>query len=297
MSLLIAFFLGGVLTILSPCIVPVMPFVLARVHRPFASHGLPMVLGMAAAFALVACLATVAGHWAVALIHYGRAAAIVVLAVFGLALLFPAPAHSLARWLVTADSGPSVSPRPDEAGAADFVSPALLGVSAGLLWVPCVGPILGLILADGSAPGRGLEASLQLTAYALGTAASLAAALLAGGRVLSNLNRPVRTGPWIRRASGLAALAALGAMVLGLDAGLLSRLSRASTTAVEEAILERLAPRPAPGQPSDERRPGQAPDARRPSDVRLDHAFLRELGRGARPVEIGVSIGRRPPWR
>ena len=153
-------------------------------------------------------------------------------------------------------SEPSVSPRPDEVWAASFVSPALLGVSAGPLWVPCVGPILGLILADGSAQGRGLEATLQLTAYALGTAASLAAALLAGGRLLSNSNRPVRTGPWVRRASGLAALAALGAMVLGLDAGLLIRLSRATTTAVEEAILERLAPRPAPGQPSDERRPG-----------------------------------------
>jgi cytochrome c biogenesis protein CcdA len=58
-------YLGGVLTILSPCILPVLPFVFARADRPFRSHGLPMLLGMAFAFAGIATLAAVGGGWVV----------------------------------------------------------------------------------------------------------------------------------------------------------------------------------------------------------------------------------------
>ena len=51
MTLLILSYLGGVLTILSPCVLPVLPFVFARADRPFRSSTLPMLLGMALTFA------------------------------------------------------------------------------------------------------------------------------------------------------------------------------------------------------------------------------------------------------
>ncbi|KGM31346.1 hypothetical protein [Inquilinus limosus] len=66
MLLFLLAYLGGVLTIVSPCILPVLPFVFARADRPFLGSGLPMLIGMAATFAIVATLAAVAGGWAVA---------------------------------------------------------------------------------------------------------------------------------------------------------------------------------------------------------------------------------------
>jgi len=63
--------------------------VFARTDRPFASSGLPMLAGMAATFAAVATLAAVGGGWAVEANQYGRIAAIVLLALFGVTLLFP----------------------------------------------------------------------------------------------------------------------------------------------------------------------------------------------------------------
>jgi cytochrome c biogenesis protein CcdA len=54
MTLIALAFLGGVLTIVSPCILPVLPFVFARAGQPFLRSGLPMLVGMAAAFTLVA---------------------------------------------------------------------------------------------------------------------------------------------------------------------------------------------------------------------------------------------------
>src|SRR3546814_6700450 len=67
MLLLVLAYLGGVLTIVSPCILPVLPFVFARADRPFARSGLPMLIGMALTFAAVATLAAVGGPWALQL--------------------------------------------------------------------------------------------------------------------------------------------------------------------------------------------------------------------------------------
>src|SRR5215813_2648156 len=100
MILFLLAFAGGVLTIASPCILPVLPFVFARADRPFVRSGLPMLVGMAITFAAVATLAAVAGGWAVEANRYGRTAALALLALFGLALLLPAVADRLTRPLV-----------------------------------------------------------------------------------------------------------------------------------------------------------------------------------------------------
>ena len=64
MLFLILAYLGGVLTILSPCILPVLPFVFARADKPFLSNGLPLLIGMAVTFAAIATLTAFAGEWA-----------------------------------------------------------------------------------------------------------------------------------------------------------------------------------------------------------------------------------------
>src|SRR5471030_637891 len=102
MILFLVAFLGGALTIVSPCILPVLPFVFARADRPFIRSGLPMLAGMALTFAFVATLAAVGGGWAVEANQYGRFAAIALLALFGLTLLFPELADRLMRPLVAA---------------------------------------------------------------------------------------------------------------------------------------------------------------------------------------------------
>ena len=87
--MLLAFlaFLGGVLTILSPCVLPVLPFAFARSDQPFTKSTLPLLLGMALTFAAIATLAAVGGGWAVQLNSLGRTIALIVLALFGVALL------------------------------------------------------------------------------------------------------------------------------------------------------------------------------------------------------------------
>ena len=100
MTLLILAYVAGVLSILSPCILPVLPFVFCRIGQPFMRTGLPLLLGMAAAFAGVATLAAVGGSWAVDTNQYGRIAALVLLTLFAATLLSDRLAQHLARPLV-----------------------------------------------------------------------------------------------------------------------------------------------------------------------------------------------------
>src|SRR5277367_1890790 len=109
-------YLGGVLTILSPCILPVLPFVFARADQPFVKSGLPLLIGMAATFALVATLAAVGGGWAVHANQYGRYFALLLFAILGITLIFPSLADRLARPFVAA--GARLSQSADQGGTS-----------------------------------------------------------------------------------------------------------------------------------------------------------------------------------
>jgi cytochrome c biogenesis protein CcdA len=198
MLLFVLPYLGGVLTILSPCILPVIPFVLARADRPFLRNGLPMLVGMTLAFAVVATLASVAGGWVVSANQYGRIAALALLAIFGVTLLLPELADRLMRPLVAV--GARLSQSADHAAEGSVWAPLLLGTATGFLWAPCAGPILGLILTGAALEGASVKTTLLLLTYAAGAATSLA--LLIGGRVFAAMKRSIGAGEWLRRGFG-----------------------------------------------------------------------------------------------
>ncbi len=246
MLLYLLAFIGGVLTIVSPCILPVLPFVFARADQPFRRSGLPMLVGMAATFAGVAALATAAGTWIGRANQYGRYVAIVIFAVMGLALLFPGIAEFLSRPFVRL--GGKVTQEGD--APPSIGKSLLLGVSTGLLWAPCAGPILGLILTGAAVEGASTRSATLLLAFALGAAASLALALLAGKKVFALMKRSLGAEEWIRRGLGVAVLLGVVAIASGWDTGLLTRVSLASTSSVEQKLVDRL--RPASSRPAND---------------------------------------------
>src|SRR5580698_2729 len=146
MILLVLAFSGGILTIVSPCILPVLPFVFARADQPFRKSGLPLLAGMALTFAGLASIATVGGAWVVSANRYGRAASLVVLVLFGVTLLWPALADWLSRPFVRLGSRLANSSNAGSDTQTGVLRSLLLGVATGLLWAPGAGPILGLIL-------------------------------------------------------------------------------------------------------------------------------------------------------
>jgi thiol-disulfide isomerase/thioredoxin len=114
--------------------------------------------------------------------------------------------------------------------------------------------VLGLILTGAALQGANLGTTLLLTAYALGAATSLALALLVGGRVYQAMKRSLGVGEWLRRGVGVAVLAAVVAIGLGLDTGFLTQASIASTTSLEQTLIDRF----------------QAQDQQKPSSVVME---------------------------
>jgi cytochrome c biogenesis protein CcdA/thiol-disulfide isomerase/thioredoxin len=235
MLLFLLAYLGGILTILSPCILPVLPFVFARGDKPFLRNGLPLLAGMAVTFAGVATLAAIGGGWAVAANSVGRAVALTLFAAFALLLIFPSLSERAMRPLV--GWGQRLSERADRGGIG---SSALLGVATGLLWAPCAGPILGIILTGAALSGASATTAGLLLSYALGAATSLALALLVGGKVFAAMKRSIGFGEGVRKALGALMLVAVGFIALGLDTRLLAKLSTAQTFGFEHRLAQLL---------------------------------------------------------
>jgi cytochrome c biogenesis protein CcdA/thiol-disulfide isomerase/thioredoxin len=238
MLLYLLSFVGGVLTIVSPCILPVLPFVFSRADQPFRRSGLPLLAGMAITFALVAAVATLAGGWIVRANQIGRILAIVIFAVLGLSLLFPGLSEYFSRPFVRL--GARVQ-EPSK-GPPSIGKSLLLGVSTGLLWAPCAGPILGLILTGAAVQGASAHTLFLLFAFALGAAFSLSLALFAGNRVFVFMKRSLGAEEWIRRGLGVAVLAGVIAIAFGWDQGILQRISLASTSGIEQSLIDRVRP-------------------------------------------------------
>jgi cytochrome c biogenesis protein CcdA/thiol-disulfide isomerase/thioredoxin len=239
MTLILLSFLGGALTILSPCILPVLPFVFARAEQPFLKSGLPLLAGMAVTFAGIATLAAVGGAWAVRINQYGRIFALILLAAFAVTLLSRHLSDWLARPFVKLGNRLS---QPALGTGPGLVNSLLLGVATGLLWAPCAGPILGLVLTGAALSGPNTRTTLLLVAYAAGAAASLALATLAGGRIFKTLEKSLGAGEWIRRGLGVAVLVAVIAIALGWDRGLLTQLSYTGTNRVEQSLINAINP-------------------------------------------------------
>jgi cytochrome c biogenesis protein CcdA/thiol-disulfide isomerase/thioredoxin len=239
MLLYLLAFVGGVLTIVSPCILPVLPFVFSRADQPFRCSGLPLLAGMAATFATVAGVATFAGAWVVRANQIGRILAIVIFALLGLALLFPSLAEYLTRPLVRLGGrvqGQNGTEVPNVGRSL------VLGMSTGLLWAPCAGPILGLILTGAALQGPSVHTTFLLLSFSAGAASSLAVALLAGNRVFILMKKSLGAEEWIRRGLGAAVLVGVVAIALGWDTGILRRLSLSSTSGVEQKLIDRFRP-------------------------------------------------------
>ncbi len=232
-------YLGGVLTIFSPCVLPVLPFVFARSEQSFRRSGLPILFGMAVTFTTLASLATVSGAWLVEVNQYGRYAAILVLLTLGFALISPAWAERLMRPFVAL--GERLQRRADQ--QASVKGSLLLGVAVGFLWAPCAGPILGLVLAGAALQGANLYSAALLLVFAAGAATSLAVALLASGRVIAWMKRSFGVEEWVRRALGVLVVAGVVVIAMGWDTRLLAQFPSLSTSAAEQRLIERLTPR------------------------------------------------------
>ncbi len=184
MALLVLFgFLAGAATALSPCVLPVLPIALSA----GATGGRRRPLGIVAGLALSFTFATVALVYVLAALGLPddllRKLAIAVLIGFGLTLMAPPLAARVEAWLSRLGSragGP-------KSGGDGFWSGTVVGLSLGLVYAPCAGPILaGVITVSASQSFSAARLAVALS-YGIGSALALYALMLGGRRVIAPL--------------------------------------------------------------------------------------------------------------
>ncbi|WP_025596689.1 cytochrome c biogenesis protein DipZ [Burkholderia sp. WSM2230] len=262
MLLILLAFAGGMLTILSPCILPVVPLVFARVDQSFVRHGLPLLAGMALTFAAVASLAVAGGAWVAHVNEYGRWIALVFFGLFGAALLFPSIAERLTHPLVSAGNRLDGAVRRD-GGEPRVLSSVGLGVATGLLWAPCAGPILGLVMTGVILHRPGGASILPLLAFAAGAAVSLAIVLAIGGRLVAVLRRSYGVSERVRQVVGAAVVLSAGAIALGVDTRALALLPSLNTSGIENKLVQRWSPHGAAQRAESQRADPERADSQR----------------------------------
>ncbi|WP_454565124.1 cytochrome c biogenesis protein DipZ [Pseudomonas sp. AIG] len=228
-------FLGGLLTVLSPCILPVVPFLFAGVQRSRASILLTLG-GMALTFALISSLAVVSSEWVIQASNSGRYVALIVMSVFALSLISARIGDWLTRPFVMLGNRLD----PDARKKAGPMGAIMLGVATGLLWAPCAGPILGVILSGAMLQGANAQTSVLLLAYGAGSALSLATLIFTGRGLVNRLKPSIPFTGWLRRGAGVAVLATAVVIATGFDKTLLANTSSQGLASVEKSLLENV---------------------------------------------------------
>ena len=226
-------FLGGLLTVLSPCILPVVPFLFAGAHRTRSSIMLTLG-GMVLTFALISSLAVVSSEWVIKASSTGRQVALIVMVLFALSLISARVGDWLARPFVLL--GNRIDPNSRKMSGP--LSSIMVGVATGLLWAPCAGPILGVILTSAMLQGANAGTSLLLVAYGAGSALSLGTLIFAGRGLVNRLKPSIPVTGWLRRGAGVAVLAGAVMISTGADYVLLANTSSEGGSRVEKGLLE-----------------------------------------------------------
>lgn len=205
--------LAGMATIASPCILPVLPIVLATTAGRSKAEPLLIIAGFIATFAaggiLIGALSASSGE-----LQQGiRTGSILLLLAAGLVCLWPAPFD----WLVQRVRGLFASRRSASPAMGGKVGALLVGVSLGLAWTPCAGPILASVLAlaaSSQAPGK---ATALLGAYAAGAGIPMLAIAYGGNWVSSRLGFFNRRAGLFRKLFGAIAIAVALLQLLQYD--------------------------------------------------------------------------------
>lgn len=191
-SIPLAFF-AGILSLLSPCVLPMIPAVASSAMQASRTGLILLALGISVTFAVAGSLITfilLSLGISPDILRYFSAGLMLVM---GVVLLIPMLNDRLSYWLsllVTRLPGTNV-----QGSGTGFQ--LLVGMSLGLVWLPCVGPTLGTAIALASTGQNMLLAFFVMLSFGLGCALPLVAIGYASGLQLKKISNSAKYGKYI----------------------------------------------------------------------------------------------------
>lgn len=227
MTALVLSYLAGLLTTLNPCVLPMLPLVLAGTLTGGRGGPLAFAAGMTVSFAVVGLAVATVGIGLGITPQLLRQIAAAMFVAFGAVLLIPALQMRLS--LATSGLATGADALAASITVGGLTKPALLGALAGAVWSPCSGPSLGAAIALATEAGDPAAAALRMLVFGAG-ASTILVALAYGSRavVMARRDRLLTSAAWIKPAAGALFVVVGLAVLTGLD------------KTIEIAVLDRL---------------------------------------------------------
>jgi cytochrome c biogenesis protein CcdA/thiol-disulfide isomerase/thioredoxin len=208
-------FLEGLALIVSPCILPVLPLVLAASVEGGRRRPYGIIIGFVLAFSL---FALVSRKIVLALgidLDVIKNASLVLLALFGLVLLSSKLSDKFS--IVTqgaANFGNQLASR----GGDGLFSGVMIGALIGLVWTPCAGPILAAVLVQVIRQQSDFAGNLIIVSFAIGAGVPMLIIALTGRKIMKKLGFVTRHAEAVRRGFGVLILLSVAFIASGVDA-------------------------------------------------------------------------------
>ena len=205
-------FIAGLVTIMSPCVLPLLPVIFASAVQEGRWRPFGVLIGFVASFALVTLLlATVVNAFAVDPDTIRLFSGLLLLVLGGM-LVIPQLGHWFER---RTSSITALSGRLPTSGG--FLGGLVLGGGLGLVWTPCVGPIMASVITLALNQEVTFGAVIVTLAFALGTALPMAGVIFGGRALVRRLGFFQRHAERIRQIFGLLLVLAALLILTGLD--------------------------------------------------------------------------------
>ena len=238
MFILIGFaFLAGVATIFAPCILPILPLVLSAGVTGGKQRPLGIMVGLVASFTFFTLALSTLTKYLGLDPNILRTIAIIVLLAFGILLLIPRLLGKFEAFV--SQILPQASPRSQR---NDFLGGVIIGISLGLVWTPCVGPIVASVITLAATSSVTFLSVAIIAAYALGTSIPLLLLIYGSQSLIKRIKSLNKIAPKLQIAFGIIMVLTAITMLLGFDRtiqnSLLTKLPSSISTGLTQQLEE-----------------------------------------------------------
>lgn len=202
----VAAFLAGIVSVASPCVLPLIPAIFAYSTEKGILRPIAIVMGLSISFTLMGIVTSAFGSTFGMYIGYLNILAEIVIIGFGMAMLFELNVFNIFGRL----SSLRVN---NEGGLSGGL---LLGMSLGIVWIPCVGPILGTILTMVAMAADITYGAMILFIYSLGFAIPMLIIAYSANLSAAKLGSILKYNVIIKKAAG-AILIAVGLWMIYMN--------------------------------------------------------------------------------